>query len=315
MRGIFAMSGREYTCCDCGATRSSSGKRGRLRKRCDDCKKKAMRKRQAWICPVTCEFCGLAVLGSKDRKWCEDCSDVFRAAEKFTCKNCGVKFKKTGGRSKNLFCSVACYSAGRRAANRKTGLELLLECVQNELARERFARARVLKKLERFCGDVIAKERKTSCRVCGSPGLFGRGAKVCSDRCRKTAKRRRKPKGSRNHTVRAKKRGLRRVYSITLAKVAHRDRHVCQLCGCPTLMFHVEGDPRSPSVDHIVPLGNPRNLSHGHTWENVQLACRSCNERKNNRLEHEDLLFCANPRETVARLRQQHGLMYECRGA
>jgi hypothetical protein len=36
----------------------------------------------------------------------------------------------------------------------------------------------------------------------------------------------------------------------------------------------------SPTVDHIMPL-SWRKL--GHTWDNVQCACWSCNVQKNNR--------------------------------
>lgn len=71
----------------------------------------------------------------------------------------------------------------------------------------------------------------------------------------------------------AKTRGAIGSERFTLAEIYLRDKGLCGLCGEP-----VEGS--ESTVDHIVPV------SHGgpHTRANVQLAHRSCNSSKGNRV-------------------------------
>jgi hypothetical protein len=67
-----------------------------------------------------------------------------------------------------------------------------------------------------------------------------------------------------------------------------RDGWKCQLCGVDLLpkWINIPGtkspDPRSPEIDHIVPLSAGPS-SPGHTPLNCQAACRRCNSRKSNR--------------------------------
>ncbi|NJK62009.1 MAG: HNH endonuclease [Synechococcaceae cyanobacterium SM2_3_1] len=60
-----------------------------------------------------------------------------------------------------------------------------------------------------------------------------------------------------------------KVPPVTRREVAKRDGGRCQYCGCTNNM----------TLDHVVPL------SRGgvHRWENVVLACESCNQRKGDR--------------------------------
>jgi 5-methylcytosine-specific restriction endonuclease McrA len=107
------------------------------------------------------------------------------------------------------------------------------------------------------------------CRICHRSFVVTRRATVECPRCRK-------PKYLKSSYRRAKHFGVKRDRSISLAKVGTRDRWQCQLCGCRTLPKQRSTHDRYPNVDHIVPLSRGGT----HTWDNVQLTCRSCNQRK-----------------------------------
>jgi 5-methylcytosine-specific restriction endonuclease McrA len=71
---------------------------------------------------------------------------------------------------------------------------------------------------------------------------------------------------------------------IDPARVFARHGWLCQICGisCPE---DLKGTTRhnAPELDHIVPLSRGGT----HTHDNVQLACRSCNGFKSNKLPEE----------------------------
>lgn len=68
--------------------------------------------------------------------------------------------------------------------------------------------------------------------------------------------------------------------SYTLAEIAERDGHRCQLCRRKVDMDLKAPHPRSPSIDHIVPLVKGGD----DTRANVQLAHRRCNTSKGTRV-------------------------------
>jgi hypothetical protein len=239
-------------------------------------------------------------------KYCEPCRAVLFSAKQHKCQNCGTMFAIAGGKQKGLFCSVACTGQYRRRIG-QTGLRKLAEFCRRLFAKERKRRIRVLRKLADYCEKLLQCCKANKCRQCGGdvPNPFGsRPDKFCSSRCRKmrqlAAARARKPKGSRKHTTRAKKKGLPRVYNINLAAVGDRDGWVCQLCGQQIeSRTGSQTDPMSPCVEHIVPLGHPANTRHGHEWSNVQIAHKACNEAKGDRLACWSLLECDNPRDHI----------------
>jgi 5-methylcytosine-specific restriction endonuclease McrA len=60
-----------------------------------------------------------------------------------------------------------------------------------------------------------------------------------------------------------------RVPPVTRKEVLRRDRHTCQYCGCT----------KNLTLDHVI----PRAKGGAHTWENIVIACETCNHRKGNR--------------------------------
>jgi 5-methylcytosine-specific restriction endonuclease McrA len=60
-----------------------------------------------------------------------------------------------------------------------------------------------------------------------------------------------------------------RVPSVARREVLRRDNHTCQYCG----------STKKLTIDHVI----PRAKGGLNTWENVVIACETCNQRKGNR--------------------------------
>lgn len=122
------------------------------------------------------------------------------------------------------------------------------------------------------------------CKACG--GVFipdGHYKSYCSDECKRKAA----------NTISKDKR-LRKISDalvdkgIDLKDLFKRAGGVCAICGkiCRWDDSSVRDDGTFvafgdyPSIDHIIPLSKGGN----HSWNNVQLACRSCNSKKGNRV-------------------------------
>jgi 5-methylcytosine-specific restriction endonuclease McrA len=162
----------------------------------------------------------------------------------FNCANCGEKTNNT------RFCNRKCEGKFRYWLIKPS------ECVD--------------------CGACIAGVVYQSRSRC----------KTCRLKRRKQLRRTLKKKYTHlfgNYRNRCQHYGVEYDSSVTRKKVFERDRHVCQMCGAQCLnAFKWKGGKPielSPTVDHIVPL-SWRKL--GHTWDNVQCACWSCNTAKRN---------------------------------
>ncbi|MDJ0723944.1 MAG: HNH endonuclease [Prochloraceae cyanobacterium] len=60
-----------------------------------------------------------------------------------------------------------------------------------------------------------------------------------------------------------------KVPPVNRREILKRDRHQCQYCG----------SKKNLTIDHVI----PRSLGGKHCWENVVIACVSCNSRKGDR--------------------------------
>lgn len=74
-----------------------------------------------------------------------------------------------------------------------------------------------------------------------------------------------------------RKRELKVYEAVDPFEIFARDKWVCQLCGDRTpKSLRGTCEPNAPELDHIIPLA----LDGSHTRDNLQCACRSCNQRK-----------------------------------
>lgn len=119
------------------------------------------------------------------------------------------------------------------------------------------------------------------CKECGrtfAPAYGTKRRTFCSAECgtRWAVRLERKKRGPDNHRKRARRAGV--AYEpVKRTKIFERDGWHCQICGCATPRARMGTmHPQAPELDHRVPLV----LGGGHTWANLQTACRRCNAAK-----------------------------------
>jgi hypothetical protein len=178
------------------------------------------------------------------------------------------------GEAEKRVSSDLAYQRERRAIRRAMGL--CRECpamaipgktlcnVHNQRWAVNHARMRAADVAERpikscaNCGKVIGKDYKPK---------GGKPSQYCSDAC--------------NGAVQGAKRRARMrslpTENISPLKVLARDGWRCQLCGIRTPKgLRGTRAPNAPEMDHIIPLA----AGGSHTWDNVQCACKRCNNKK-----------------------------------
>jgi hypothetical protein len=139
-----------------------------------------------------------------------------------------------------------------------------------------------------FCSDDCMKTHavEVPCRSCGCPAIATSGRKsatceACKRHRERQEQRRAKQKYGRNHRQRARHHGVKYV-AFPVRYIYERDWYKCQLCRRQVLQKATfrrrDGKihPRSPTIDHIVPMCKGGN----HEPANCQTACFSCNTKK-----------------------------------
>lgn len=142
-----------------------------------------------------------------------------------------------------------------------------------------------------YCGYDCYRESEKNhieytkqCKECGCEfTALHNGNAYCSTICRARKKRR-----HRGLSKDARLRVNGKIdYSITLVKLIKRDKNICHICGgkCNTTDYKIvngyfiAGESYS-STDHLL----PRSKGGTHTWDNIKLAHRGCNNDKLNHL-------------------------------
>lgn len=209
-------------------------------------------KYSAWVkrrnkAGTICSRCGTALPNTHYlNKYCAQCGPIARA------DLYAVKPKK--GRTLRQSACVVCSASFASVVPRVTCGSVCRAILQSQRCTGKKYR--------------LPPQNERSCTVCGTTFMAKRAT-----RCG-TCSRRESP---RKYSDRARKFGVVYERGLSREKVFIRDRWRCQLCGARTPQ-KLQGlnTPKSPELDHIVPLSR----GGGHTWDNVQCACRSCNIRK-----------------------------------
>lgn len=289
---------------------------GRTGRECAQCGKAVSRRtrpltgrwhqgRRVWCCSRECATAYGRALRSKD------------------CKGCGVRFVPSAGQTycsqpcvdgakarPTRQCAVCERTYKPKAVDRTTccSRECGLVYVQ-QVRRERFAAVRDAlppPQTEVWCRDcghcgaafVTRAEQQPYCSWCRRyrpkccicsvayrGGSRSRWERTCSAECqaaneaRKAANAKRSKRAAQSRR-RAKIRGLRHE-SVDPIAVFERDGWRCQICSCRT-PARLRGTRKAdaPELDHRVPLAKGGT----HTLDNLQTACRACNQEKSDRL-------------------------------
>lgn len=137
------------------------------------------------------------------------------------------------------------------------------------------------------CKDRHAP-KPTNCTVCGKSIMRAHKSNrrpTCSPQCRHALSQQDYTRTSDYNTwamERARRAGATIVEDINNLTVFERDKWTCYICNEPVNKDADCYDPRSATVDHIIPL----SAGGQHTMDNVKLACLHCNSAKQNRTHH-----------------------------
>ncbi len=294
---------------------------GRIAKRCSEIKEK--RKSERLATQQICARCGKAFFDERKRKYCRKCTGAKEWTEltwthgfrRPPCKWCG---KPCAWHGNVGYCSQECACADKVYRHRyeKEKDEVLFALGLLEYVSEEFLRRQkeaLAKKLLRLLRVVLRKRREEEprpttkakvCRWCGKTFMrpisrYGSVA-YCSEECSTAAFAEQRRKGRKkyraslagkeykrstnNNRKRARRYHCSYDSSIRRIEVFERDGWRCRICGRKTPKRLLgKNKPNAPTLDHILPL----SLGGGHTWNNVQCACRQCNSEKSNRFVQE----------------------------
>lgn len=141
----------------------------------------------------------------------------------------------------------------------------------------------------------IIKNRKTTrnsgeqigllfCKNCGQLIVDSKRKSFCSEKCSNRMH-------DRNNAHRLD--GKIIDADISLERLYDRDRGTCSLCGCKCDWDDYEERDGNfvvgktyPTIDHVIPLAKGGK----HSWENVKLACHSCNSKYGAKLKDDSPL-------------------------
>lgn len=244
---------------------------GRIQSACGTCG------RRLWLCQKQAakyerHFCGAS---------CRAIASRTAVPHRFKCVRCGKQCSMQGKprkKMKGIYCSRQCAGATQRekAAVARTHRDLWdwFHSWDSQRPPVRLYQVRLLGRCAR-CSAVLNGRRK-----------------VCR-KCRRSAEaeaRREYNKTGKTHRKRCRKFGVPWDSKVRRKAVFARDGYRCCICLRPTLRRGLSVDgrihPRTPTVDHIVPLS--RGVK-GHTWDNVQCACHECNTKKSNTMKAEQM--------------------------
>jgi len=259
---------------------------GKSRKLCsEECRKQQKQKKPTHS--RTCIACGKDFVRFKNSKYCSDeCRYPVRLLTK-PCEWCGKDFRQKNSQSR--FCSRSCvaFARGPETVKRNTNRAKQRQCLCCQKPfRKRNAGRNAGKYCSRECAFEARRLRLPCARLTRRPGAtldeqiavwFGNWGNDAADPLNVGVSRG-------GHKFRCIKYGCH-YESFPAKSILHRDNWTCQICQCELLSKWTKIDgsetphPRSPTIDHIVPLSYGPS-GPGHRPDNVQAACWACNIKK-----------------------------------
>lgn len=242
--------------------------------------------------PRTCAQCGTPLAKGRPKRarycsrQCQQAQRVTTAKERWrrVCEHCGEAFvsRRPGGRGykgevqEGRFCSIACFAAWRIAQRPEPEPMPSCEVCGEQCSRKGMkacspecSRERARRISQR---SYVPKRSPRKCQLCSGVFTPKHGNEMfCSKQC--VSRHNRKKYGNGEARKRARRFGV--AYEpVDIIAVFERDRWRCQICGCRTpKSWRGTLRQQAPELEHRVPM----SMGGGHTWDNVQCACRRCN--------------------------------------
>lgn len=274
-------------CSFCGSTiRQDVGSRGRVRTLCsEECRRKKKSHRKKVEKP--CLRCGRMFLASERKVFCGDNCRNPRKAAVLECQWCGREFNRlaagVGRNAKN--CSTECAKNSMRAAGRKRARTRQCLCCLKPFFK-RATNRNSGKYCSRECAFEARRLRLPAARLTKRAGAtLDVQLAIWFSSWGSDADR---PINAGETSTSYKSRCARygcHYEPFPKRSILNRDGWVCQMCRCKllprftTLLGSNTPHPRSPTIDHIVPLAFGPS-GPGHRPDNVQASCWSCNVSK-----------------------------------
>lgn len=196
------------------------------------------------------------------------------------CLICNTTFQKGAGRFRgSKIHSVRCDNCERIEAEQK--LEEKRRLIEhNQKLREKAKAERERLKKEIRLKELEKKKHYKYCLSCNERfETISKRKMYCSQQCGKREQNRRKGLRRREQL----KLNGRVDYSITLGKLIKRDKGICHICNNKVDLTADSNSNEYPSIDHVFPVAKGGT----HTWDNVKLAHRGCNNIKNDKIYFE----------------------------
>lgn len=196
------------------------------------------------------------------------------------CQRCGESFEAR--RPNQKYCSAKC-------SNQRQGIACAVCGGPIQNSRTTLPEGRAVCRPCRQASPIPYKLKPIPCPVCrGEFTPYAARIKTCSKSCgarlramtlrpagQDAVDRQRERWQAKNRRRRAAKRG-QPSEPYTLTEIAERDRSRCQLCRRKVNMALKAPHPKSPTIDHVVPIADGGD----DTRANVQLAHFGCNSSK-----------------------------------
>ena len=237
------------------------------------------------------------------RRSCDACAPAPRPVS-IICKACGQEAPVPQRGAVPKYCSYSCKDwASKHPGQLRRPPSSCPGCGTH------FPPSRGRRYCSKLCGEIARGEifygpkQQKVCAVpeCGRQFIAARSSsRCCSERCMKRlynresrADGRQKPdpwsdrRRENYHRRRALKKDAETGAAVVFSAIAERDRWRCGICGKAVRRGAGWPHPKSPSLDHIVPL----TKGGRHSPDNVQLAHLGCNTSKGNRGGGEQLLL------------------------
>ena len=229
----------------CGNTFKTNKYNNHIKRYCSD-KCKCYSNRQLKLIYDNCINCKILFIKRNEQVDC--CSE--------NCKE-KVRKRKSNRRRKLKIYKFECLECGYRGHSKSKKVYCSNECSSKCYNRKRKFKQRKFKKCD-YCDDWHYKSK-----------LF------CSETCSEKHSKRKRYSYKGKRMIRARQNGQFDA-DIDVYKLIERDGEQCYLCGDAVSFCSNYNDAKYPTIEHVIAIANGGT----HSWDNVKVACRDCNNKK-----------------------------------